>query len=418
MKDCCCESLGFDGSCLSSTGELIATCLSYNATFAKCIENGKNVTDTLSSDQDDLIECAIFSCDGNTGESERDGTAEVDESIPPYVSPYLFLFIGAFMWFIYILKIKHIIKARSLRSLKQLGTYMLILGFGELFYEATLYICLLLLLLPGIIEVVEIRTSKPDDRDKYDDCAIYSPVVGDEEENVDDFDATTISYGEDRLKDLKNPPTLHAVDVYQDVTRSILRVVITFGCQYALLIMYAYLIVVEGNPDFSNVNTIGYYILGAIVQVTYDTTNNVIAVEEKKREYFCFWIDLMFQLQKKNTLFFVELQGFEPDDVEYNYESVMKEKTSKKLEIPSSIEIKIRIAMSVVVNYVGRNIILLLLPWHLAQSESMMDFILNAIAAYFIIDIDDLQEPVTYIFFSEKLQALYKLEHPEDQDEC
>ena len=45
------------------------------------------------------------------------------------------------------------------------------------------------------------------------------------------------------------------------------------------------------------------------------------------------------------------------------------------------------------INLLGRDVLLLLLPLHLAQSEDAMDFVLNGIAAYFILDLDDLKDP-------------------------
>ena len=41
---------------------------------------------------------------------------------------------------------------------------------------------------------------------------------------------------------------------------------------------------------------------------------------------------------------------------------------------------------------VARDFIILLLPLHLAQSDAAMDFVLNAVAAYFISELDNLDE--------------------------
>mmetsp|Transcript_2372 Transcript_2372/g.5429 ORF Transcript_2372/g.5429 Transcript_2372/m.5429 type:complete len:548 (+) Transcript_2372:108-1751(+) len=48
-----------------------------------------------------------------------------------------------------------------------------------------------------------------------------------------------------------------------------------------------------------------------------------------------------------------------------------------------------RLFVSILINYCGKQIVLFLLPIQLAHSGSAMDFILNSIAAYFIIEMDD-----------------------------
>ena len=63
------------------------------------------------------------------------------------------------------------------------------------------------------------------------------------------------------------------------------------------------------------------------------------------------------------------------------------------MKVPRDIESFFRTSAALAINFFGRDILLILLPVHLAQTEDIMDFVLNAVAAFFILDIDDMKEP-------------------------
>ena len=54
------------------------------------------------------------------------------------------------------------------------------------------------------------------------------------------------------------------------------------------------------------------------------------------------------------------------------------------------LRVFVRWFCSFLINNLGCDLIIILLPIHLTQSDNPMDFVLNAVAAYFITEIDDL----------------------------
>jgi hypothetical protein len=158
--------------------------------------------------------------------------------------------------------------------------------------------------------------------------------------------------------------TYEVEDVYLDMNTTKIRVVSTFVCQGALLGMYAYLIFHEGKPDFASFQTYVFYFLGAAIQMVKADAWTI----KDRSHYMDNLINSSNYLHENNA---------------------QREETKPHAYLG---EYFLRLSAAVLINLFGRDILLLLLPLHLAQSENTMDFVLNAIAAYFILELDDLKE--------------------------
>lgn len=461
ISSCCCESLGFDGTCFSSSSsEIVTKCIGYyNSTFAKCLDPAKNNDEDVSN----FIGCAIS--------SQCPDTTPVSTDSPPslsFILPIVCVSIGILCWFIFFLKIRHKLRhTRSLRCFKELGTYLLILGLYQLFPEwiLLLYITLLLIQTPWELllrkDIEEDGKAENDGKEEHEGGQKISDLENEDYDDTEMFNLMS-SFSKKYMKTKKCnrankiPTTLDAVDIYQDVTRSMWRVLFTFSCQISLLTMYAYLIL-SGSPDFTKLQTTFYYILGAIVQITYNNSTNYLLIGNRRgstegKAYIYFWIELRSQFWDSEFPYqlwmlefykelYAQLRGNLPVTsstelyaqlltegfVNYNNSSsrtvdentkrnssssegefdmldrdfIRSEKSTRRIKTPNVFEMIMRFVFSVIVNVFGRNIIILLLPWHLSQSQNTLDFVLNAVSAYFILDIDDLKEPVTYYFVPE-----------------
>lgn len=159
-----------------------------------------------------------------------------------------------------------------------------------------------------------------------------------------------------------------AEDVYLDITtKPFTRIVATFLCQGALLILYYYVIFTEDHPDFTKLQTYFFFGLGAAIQLISKGGATfrqavIVLVEKQLFQTFSLMADAM------------DLTG--QSDVS---KGVLFQYT-------------FRVGASIIINHFGTLLLLFILPYHLAQSESAMDFVLNAIAAYFIVELDDLKE--------------------------
>jgi hypothetical protein len=157
-----------------------------------------------------------------------------------------------------------------------------------------------------------------------------------------------------------------AVDVYQDFTTPFPRLIVTFVAQVSLLFIYIYTVYKEDKPEFSDLNAFLYYGLGALVQVVHNKTKG-----RERYLYDHYWLESTLHFRK----YFGRMHGTW---------------LSKKI---LAFHLYLRVLFSFSIDLAGRDLIILLLPLHLAQSDNAMDFVLNAVAAYFITELDDLGEP-------------------------
>ena len=242
----------------------------------------------------------------------------------------------------------------------QIGTYLLILGSAMKFFKTSLIVWGCLFIFPYFL------------------FSVCLPVFGflygiwitrneKEMEHEEPHSYEVITYQVD--------------DVYLDMNTSTIRVVSTFFCQGALLTMFSYLIFKEGQPDFASFQTYAFYFLGAAIQM-------------------------------------VKADAWTIKDKAHYTDNILKslDHITENFNGNAAIgEFLLRISPAVLINLFGRDMILLLLPFHLAQSEDTMDFVLNAIAAYFILDLDDLKESKEMTFLSTNQEDKQSISNDEEK---
>ena len=225
------------------------------------------------------------------------------------------------------------------------------------------------------------ETNTPDAvTEKHEEKLITDLKPEHDEEVTGEQSETSISNNapKDKKAKKKDLALYTAEDVYLDTNMSIARVFVTFACQGSLLIMYGYLIVTGDKPDFTKLQTYLYYLLGMLIQLV---KADSITLKERQEYMKCF--DRMAYAMGVITE--------QSDDVKMVYEFYF------------------RMYSGLTINFLGMSMLQLLLPFHLAQSENAMDFVLNAVAAYFIIELDDYKNGVE-IFKPQEPEPPQKLE--------
>lgn len=356
--------------------EVIATCSAFlNSTALKCA----NATSTS-----DFV-CWIQDC-----------PKEEEGDLFPF---YVFIILGV-LSYMYECRLKCCLKTKNKGGREQtneesehcsfslhdlghyfeVGTYLLILGAAMKSLQTSLivwgclfifpYFCIIVLvLLGGLISFC--RSPK---KDKESQTKAEQKSLCDAAGNDDPHGKNGIG---DEVKSTMNDDgyeviTYQVEDVYLDMNASKVRVSATFVCQGALLTMYAYLIFKEDKPDFASFQTYVFYFLGALIQMVKADAWTI----KDRSNYMKNLVHSCDYLREKN-------------------------RQREEIKLRASFGEKLlRISGAILINLFGRDILLLLLPLHLAQSENTMDFVLNAIAAYFILELDDLKE--TEMSYSKK----------------
>ena len=137
--------------------------------------------------------------------------------------------------------------------------------------------------------------------------------------------------------------------------------IITFVAQASLAAIYLTTLFKAEKPDFTNIEAFLYYGLGALVQIAYTSRIDYLF------GYDGFWLECRLQFKDYCD------RMLEEEEILLLRKHLLFRRTA-----------------SILINVVARDLIILLLPLHLARSEQAMDFVLNAVAAYFIIELDNL----------------------------
>jgi len=220
-----------------------------------------------------------------------------------------------------------------------------------------------------------------------------------------------------------------ALDVYQDLSNPHAVVLTTSICQVTLLYMYFHSLITQGPPDFSKRSTYGFYALGAFIQIAVASRQQVQSSDPTDVQIvseFKFWSTVSkFADEKSKLVTFMLEDKNEKDEEEKNEDVETGEERNGSLEDAqdmaeedtaalrreffsgafqkavglggvlqeaSLFSRSYRLFLSILINVCGKQVVLYLLPIQLAHSESAMDFILNSVAAYFIIELDDYKE--------------------------
>ena len=165
---------------------------------------------------------------------------------------------------------------------------------------------------------------------------------------------------------------LRAVNVFQDLNGPTARAVVTGISQIILLCMYVWGLWLAGRPDFSDPQVYAFYLLGIFLGYAY-----LIGKEAQlfsKVRSFNFWFRTIHAVTSSKH----SITAKDGNVVEINWNSLW-----------------IRWFLCTVANSLGQGLVVSGLPLQVAQRRDPIDFVLNAVAAFYIIEIDDI-EPIEY----------------------
>jgi hypothetical protein len=174
-------------------------------------------------------------------------------------------------------------------------------------------------------------------------------------------------------KDIKNSPEdekLQARDIYQDFTTSFVRCFFIFILQIMLIFLYVLSVWRSGKPCFANSIQYIYYVLGVIASAIYHVFENKFS-EKKMKNDGLLWKEMYDVANNKGSLI-CENDGEDGTGGEISPYDWYSRRT-----------------MSILVNVYAANLIQFLLPLQVAQSDKPLDFVLNVVAAKYIMDLDN-----------------------------
>lgn len=153
------------------------------------------------------------------------------------------------------------------------------------------------------------------------------------------------------------------------------------GCtQITLICVYILAVFEGGRPEFKERRIYIFYCLGSVIQIGYivgkDLVRQLIFINSKGH---AFWARMLNNSRENGITY----------DWKYRWDNKLTQH-----------EIWLRMLFSILVNQVGMQLLLALLPLQLASSTNPFDFVLNAVAAYFVIEMDDIETKVYDRFHS------------------
>jgi hypothetical protein len=140
--------------------------------------------------------------------------------------------------------------------------------------------------------------------------------------------------------------------------------------------MYVYGLYDSGPPDFTSKKIYAYYCLGIILQGVYSVKANVF---RKVQDYSVFWAKVSIAFEK---------DGYHDDIIRIKEKKVNFDDDFNVLNGYNG-----RQGWDALINLFGATYIMIGLPIQIARQSNPLDFVLNVLAAFYVIDLDDLGEP-------------------------
>eukprot|EP00523_Entomoneis_sp_CCMP467_P000266 CAMPEP_0168742454 /NCGR_PEP_ID=MMETSP0724-20121128/13044_1 /TAXON_ID=265536 /ORGANISM="Amphiprora sp., Strain CCMP467" /LENGTH=487 /DNA_ID=CAMNT_0008790003 /DNA_START=38 /DNA_END=1501 /DNA_ORIENTATION=+ len=175
---------------------------------------------------------------------------------------------------------------------------------------------------------------------------------------------------------------LEAVSIFHDLNGTFVRQTCLGLGQVALLVMYGWGLYESGLPDFTNRRVYGFYWAGVFLGISYVVGKNVrknVTAHEKR-----FWSKALSAFRDGKKL-------------------MVKDGPNRgRVFTPNQFQIHIRFLLGMLVNTCGASLIILGLPIQLAgiggngALPDPMELVLNSIAAFYIFEVDDLSESITF----------------------
>jgi hypothetical protein len=197
---------------------------------------------------------------------------------------------------------------------------------------------------------------------------------------------------------------ISAGDIYQDIGRDGTRTFLLGMGQLILLGMYTWSILDDGKPDLSDRRLYIFYCLGISIQVSYLSGQDVLY--KSFYSHLTFWGNVFCAARQGRTYTWEP-----PKYLLYNRPrmalsgSVRRSNTDATIRLHDTFTLRMRFFVSTAVNVGGLSIITLLLPLQLANSGDPQSFVLSAVGAYYILEMDDYNEHVTYSLVMDQFPA-------------
>jgi hypothetical protein len=168
---------------------------------------------------------------------------------------------------------------------------------------------------------------------------------------------------------------LEARDIYQDFTTSFIRCFLIFILQIMLVFLYLLSVWDNGRPCFANYIQYIFYVLGVIAGAVYHVFEDMFQLKFTQRHQLL-WVETHDAANGNLTI------TFKNDDQD-------REEEKEEEYTISCWEWYARRFMSILVNVYAANLIIFLLPLQVAQSEQPLNFVLNVVAAKYILQLDN-----------------------------
>lgn len=170
---------------------------------------------------------------------------------------------------------------------------------------------------------------------------------------------------------------IYAKNVFQDFSSSETESSTVFLGQALLIVMYVYGLYDSGPPDFTSKKIYAYYCLGIVLQVAYSVKTNVF---RQVQDFSVFWAKVSIAFKKF---------GYHDDIIRIKETKVnFDDNFNKMLDVLSG-----RQGWDALINLFGTTSIMIGLPIQIARQSNPLDFVLNVLAAFYVIELDDLGEP-------------------------
>lgn len=170
-------------------------------------------------------------------------------------------------------------------------------------------------------------------------------------------------------------------DMYEDIGSDVAKTLFLGCAQIILLGMYVWAAYQHGRPQFCVKPIYGFYCLGILTKVQFVVGKGIVT--KTLDGNYKYWARLFLTTN---------------DGGSYRLKSDPK---GTLMDLRKS-HLWLRFLLSIAVNNVGLHIIWFILPMQLASSGDPFDFVLNAVAAYYITEMDDLAEEKEYELVSNK----------------
>ncbi len=365
--DCCCNVFHF-GKCFALNHSLIAECTDMrNDTVASCYS---------IDDSSRQIDCFIGPCQSIQQEGGEGGADSHSSDWIPYymiLGPGIAIYVTGFIYLYYVLPKRRLLNyqkkessAASAQDLKKAlmkrpdlrgeltspRDAIIVHTLALVGFCFTLFGCLMRWYIETMFSSIAIIVSL---------WLIEGGRLGMSVACTDHSSATKL-------------PTIKANNIYLALEEPMRKLVLVFFCQCLLIWIYVQDIFEEGFLDFSKPMTFLDFFFGIFIQLIYLLLKSDLESYRYYLDYDLWWLFgyTFSSSMKKSSTITMSTEGIvDPHKVAIG-------------------EIRIRIMSSILVNGLGGMILRPLIPIQLAASKTGIEFILNALAAYYIIELDDI----------------------------